>query len=294
MTWWPAAVAAALALDAIVQAPTFRARVEAVRLDVLVTRDNVPVRGLTAGDFEVRDNGVLQRATAATAIESVQLGIVLDASGSMTGDRIEVVRGATAELLGQLRPADTVAVVAFGDQVGSLLRRSHPEASPVDALQRLRAAGGTALIDGIYAGLIETGSGPGPKLLLAMTDGRNNNSALAGAHVIDVARRLEIAIYPVAVGVDRQWVGTRQKFRTSDALALLQVLAEETGGRAIEAEWNTRLAGVFRGVLEEFRQRYVVTFTPDGVGSGDGWHTLDVRVKRRGLTVRSRTRYWSG
>jgi hypothetical protein len=84
------------------------------------------------------------------------------------------------------------------------------------------------------------------------------------------------------------------KLGTSDAMALLHVLADATGGRAIEASWNAPLGAAFRQVLDEYRQRYILSFTPEGVGTGDGWHTLDVRVKQRGLSVRSRTRYWSG
>lgn len=43
------------------QAPTFSATLEAVRVDVLVTDSGRLVRGLGPADFEVRDNGVLQR-----------------------------------------------------------------------------------------------------------------------------------------------------------------------------------------------------------------------------------------
>jgi VWFA-related protein len=307
---------AALALEAFAQEPLFRARVEAVRLDVLVTRDGVPVRGLTTDDFEVRDNAVFQRVTSVSARETVQLGVVLDTSGSMTGQRIAIARAATTELVAQLAPRDTVAVVAFGDQLTSLARQSGPEAFPLDALGRLSAGGSTALIDGIYAGLLETGPARGPRLLLVMTDGRNNLSTITGSRVIDVARRLETAIYPVAVEVDqdrqviRGWLNRRDgsaqqahpsesvfrsdtKQGTSDAMALLHVLADATGGRAIEAQWDTRLGSVFRSVLDEYRQRYIVTYTPEGVRTDDGWHTLDVRVRQRGLAVRTRTRYWA-
>jgi hypothetical protein len=48
-------------LAAVVQAPpVFRAQVGVVRVEVLVTRGGAPVRGLTAADFELRDDGVLQ------------------------------------------------------------------------------------------------------------------------------------------------------------------------------------------------------------------------------------------
>ena len=276
--------------------PTFRARTDLVRVDALVTQGGTPVRGLGAADFEVRDNGVPQRVTAARAVGSVRLGVVLDASGSMTGERLGLARAATADLLSQLQAGDGFVLLAFGDQVARLGRPGAPAADALAALDRLRAAGGTALVDALHAGIVEADDGPGPKLLLLMTDGRNNASWLQAGGVIDVARRHETVVYPVAVGVDRQWARTSvlPSLRTSDSHALLRVIADETGGRHIEAGWDAGLGTVFRQILDEYRQRYVLTFTPEGVSTGDGWHALEVKVTRRGARVRARTRYWAG
>jgi hypothetical protein len=46
----------------------------------------------------------------------------------------------------------------------------------------------------------------------------------------------------------------------------------------------------FETILREFRSRYILSYSPQGV-PGDGFHHLDVRVKRRGLTVKSRPGY---
>ena len=278
------------------QQPVFRARTELVRIDALVTDDGTPVTGLTAGDFEVLDNGVRQRVTAVDAVEAVQLGVVLDVSGSMTGDRLEIARAATLDLLDQLKRGERFAIVAFADQVARVARPGASVADAATALELIRTAGGTALVDGLYAGILQSDQGPGPKLLVLMTDGRNNSSWLPGTAVIESARRHETVIYPVLVGADRRSTAgvTPLKRSGNDNLALLQVIAEQTGGRAVEATWDTRLGEVFGQVLREYRQRYILTFTPEGVGTGDGWHTLDVKVKRRGATVRARSQYWAG
>ncbi len=278
-----------------VQEPVFRARTELVRVDVLVTDDGAPVTGLAAADFEVRDKGVRQRVTAAGVVDAVQLGVVLDVSGSMTGERLAIARKATTDLLRHLTRDDRFAIVAFGDQVA---RVTEPGASVGEAaagLDRIRAAGSTALLDGTYAGILEADGGPGPKLLLVMTDGRNNASWLQASAVIDTARRHETVIYPVAVEIDTAWNRTvSPRLKTSDAAALLKLMADETGGRAVKAEWDSSLGETFQQILREYRQRYILTFTPEGVQTGDGWHALDVKVKRGGALVRARTRYWAG
>jgi hypothetical protein len=50
------------------------------------------------------------------------------------------------------------------------------------------------------------------------------------------------------------------------------------------------LRAAFQRILQEFRSRYILAYTPNGVPSG-GFHRLDVRVKRRGLDVKARPGY---
>jgi hypothetical protein len=54
---------------------------------------------------------------------------------------------------------------------------------------------------------------------------------------------------------------------------------------------STKLETAFTRVLDEFRQRYLLTFSP-ATDSAPGWHHLDVRVKRRGVTVKARAGYF--
>jgi hypothetical protein len=58
-----------------------------------------------------------------------------------------------------------------------------------------------------------------------------------------------------------------------------------------EVEKVDDLDAVFLGILQEFRQRYLVSYAPRGVAK-EGWHRLDVRVKRGG-TVKARPGYQS-
>ena len=47
----------------------------------------------------------------------------------------------------------------------------------------------------------------------------------------------------------------------------------------------------FIRVLDEFRNRYLLSYSPEGMPR-EGWHRLDVRVKGRRLAVKSRPGYW--
>ena len=84
------------------QMPTFKARVDLVRVDALVVDDGRPVEGLKASDFVIRDNGVEQTVESIQQIAEVTAAVVLDVSGSMSGDRLKLAAGAASQLLNEL------------------------------------------------------------------------------------------------------------------------------------------------------------------------------------------------
>ena len=72
----------------------------------------------------------------------------------------------------------------------------------------------------------------------------------------------------------------------------LRDVAEETGGKVLEVRSNDRLEAAFVQILEEFRQRYLLSYSPAGA-TKPGWHKIEVRVKRRGVTVKARPGYFA-
>jgi len=50
---------------------------------------------------------------------------------------------------------------------------------------------------------------------------------------------------------------------------------------------------VFDSLIREYRQRYILSFTPERVGRADGWHRLQVRLRNRPGKVHARSGYWS-
>ena len=69
-------------------------------------------------------------------------------------------------------------------------------------------------------------------------------------------------------------------------------LARETGGVIVPlpAMRGVTLTSTFGGILDDFRSSYVLYFRPRGV-ERKGFHTLNVRVKQTGYTVRARRGY---
>src|SRR5206468_5138330 len=136
------------------QGATFSSRVDAVRVDVLVTEGKSPVLGLGPADFEIRDNGVLQQIDI-VSFEQIPLNVVLalDMSDSVAGDRLDRLRGAGAAILSGLKTGDQAALVTFSHVVRLVATLSADIGSARTALARARGDGSTSLVDGVYAGM---------------------------------------------------------------------------------------------------------------------------------------------
>ncbi|MCM3879759.1 MAG: VWA domain-containing protein [Vicinamibacterales bacterium] len=263
----------------VAQAPSFSSRVEAVRVDVLVTENGRLVSGLAPGDFEVLDNGVPQKVDLAS-LEEIPLNVVLalDVSGSLNAQQIGHLQTAGSTLLDGLKQTDQAALLTFSHVVS--------QGSPLTSdFNRIRAAlketgtsGQTSLVDAAYAGMMIGESDVGRSLLIVFTDGVDTRSWLTADAVLETAKRCDVVVY----GVD---VGTRRA-------SFSRELSAATGGRLVEIESTRDLNATFRGILDEFRQRYLISYSPEGVTPG-GWHRLDVRVKARSVTVRARPGYLS-
>ena len=272
-----AAIAVAAAAGLVAQT-TFSSRIEAVRVDVLVTENGRPLQGLTPDDFEVLDNGVRQRVDLAS-FEQIPLNVVLalDMSASLQGLRLGHLQTAGKRVLEGLKPGDRAALVTFSHVVAPTHGLTDDLARIRSALDQARGEGLTSLVDAAHTGMLLGESDAGRSLLIIFSDGVDTSSWLTAETVLDTARRGDVVVYAVEIG-QRQTSFPRE-------------LSEATGGRMFGIESTTDLAAVFSRILEEFRMRYLVSYSPQGVTSG-GWHRLDVRVRNRGVSVQARPGYF--
>lgn len=265
------------------EARQFSASTAGVRLDVLVLEGPRPVPGLTVTDFEVRDNGVVQRIDGVSAVSDVHLLVVLDVSGSVEGARLQRLLDGANRLIARTAATDRVTVVGFSHQlrlIESAAGSLRPEMLPV--------GGATALHDAIFAALLMAGEDPRPALMIVLTDGIDTASWLAPSQVLDMAHRADVVVYPVAVDYD-VWRRSRSPsgWRAAQNLARL---ASDTGGRVFPTRADVPVAAPFLAILDEYRQRYVLTYSPTGVDRR-GWHDIEVRLKGRSGTAFSRRGY---
>jgi VWFA-related protein len=258
--------------------------VELVRVEVLVTRNGVPVRGLTADDFEVRDGGRLQALEPVSAQERpIDVVLVLDLSLSVDGPKLRGLRDAAGAFLDGLRTGafgERAALLGFQAQV-RLLEPLTPDVDRVRrSLQLLSAQGSTALVDATYSGLRLLEPGPRRSVVVLFSDGLDSLSWLTPGQVVEAAAHSEALVY----AVEARGPGDPEN-------PFLHDVTKATGGRVWTARSPKDLRARFLDVLADIRSSYVLSYVPQGAAF-PGWHALDVRLKKGQGEVLARPGYF--
>jgi len=175
-------VAAAIATT-LAQAPSFSSRIEAVRVDVLVTENGRLVPGLRPSDFDLLDNGVPQKVDLAS-FEEIPLNVVLalDMSASLDPVQQEHLRAAGKTLLSGLEKPDQAALVTFSHILSQGAPLTTDLARVRVALDEAVTAGQTSLIDACFMGMMIGESDVGRSLLIVFSDGDRKSTRLNSSH----------------------------------------------------------------------------------------------------------------
>jgi VWFA-related protein len=321
------ALCAFFATTLAAQQQPFRSTVEGVTIQTSVRAGNRPVGGLTARDFELRDNGVPQRITAVAAEQlPLDLTLLLDSSASVDGPTLQRLESAINDTVALLRPDDRIRLIAVS-QVFQQIFDFRPKGEPLP-LGGLGAQGATSLYDALGAGMMRVSEPGRRQLVIAFTDGRDSTSILDETATRQIAR-LSDAVVDVVVPIDKSEeppdrpvsnYGLRQPLDSvlqsgsnvvtgspsemadrardlkpwakKDALtAILADVVGPTTGQVFTLEPKESISRAFRRILEDFRSSYVIEYAPSGVAPA-GWHDVTVTVVKPGkYDVRSRKGY---
>ena len=210
----PVAVAAAAAVVAHGQQPPpqegqesgfrFKSGVELINVTATVSDASGRfVSGLRQEDFIVYED---DQPVTVTHFNServpVSLGIVVDTSGSMAGQKIEAARSALDRFLFELLDRDDEIFLYRFASVPMLLQGwTRDRALLTRALNRMVANGGTAMYDAVADALPLAQQGQNrKKALLVISDGNDTGSTAGVRDVKAQIRESEVLVY--AIGID--------------------------------------------------------------------------------------------
>ena len=184
----------------------FRSAVELINVTATVTDSNGRfVSGLRQEDFRVFEDGQEQPITHFSSERvPVSLGIALDTSGSMDGEKMSAARDALDAFSSICSiPTDEVFLYRFSN-VPELVEGWTTNRDRLRSrLSRISPDGGTAMYDAVAEAvpLAQTGRHR-KKALLIISDGNDTSSQTTVAEVKRQIRETEVLVY--AIGIDGQ------------------------------------------------------------------------------------------
>ena len=269
-------------LVAEVQQPQFRSAAHSVAVDVLVFDGQRAIQGLTAADFDVRDNGARQTlANVRPNTLPLDLRLLFDTRGSITAEDLERYRRAMARVAEALRPEDRVEILTFSGRISEVVPLQHP---PIKVITKREDRDGTSFFDAVSLAMVTRPMLERRQITIVLSDAQDNDSFFDKDTLYESARHTSAVVYGV--------LPTNLAEDSSRFAARLETIARVTGGHLVRSRWDGRMGDLLIKMLAEFRQGYVLNYALDGTPA-PGWHKLTVTVPRARYSIRAREGYFA-
>lgn len=265
---------------------------EVVLVNVVVTRDNGFVGGLTASDFRLTEDKVGQTIDYFGAEKTpFAVTILLDTSGSMEF-KFRIARVAAARFMDRASADDRVAVILFGSDVIQAQDFTAGGRDLNDSLWDVSAKGITKMYDGLSKAAVGLAARPEQRrAVLLLSDGADFGSAVS----YDAALRTILGAGATVYAIDLAPIGQTQALTRSEemrARSVLSALATRTGGRFFPMKSDgSGLNEAFDQIIDELGHQYTLGYAPTNVKRDGTWRSISVTTAIPGAKVRARNGY---
>jgi len=264
------------------------------------------IENLSKDDVEVFEDAVPQKISffAYSVDVPLTLGLIVDFSGSQNQFSKQHQHDLQVFLKHVLGAKDRVFVVGFGNHVRLISDFSQSGAQVLEQLDAYRRHKdhfpelgpkenrvlGTAFYDSIFYSVMEKlANESGRRALLVFSDGEDNSSSHDMMTAIEAAQSANVLVFTIRyTEKEHGKLSARNKY----GIRVMARIAKETGGQDIDAE-TTDPGTYFRQIAEELRSSYELAYYPSNPIRDDAFRKLAIRPKQPGVTIRSRTGYFS-
>ncbi|HMQ04561.1 MAG TPA: VWA domain-containing protein [Pyrinomonadaceae bacterium] len=246
------------------------------------------VSGLKRDQLSIFEDGVQQEisyfSTAETPFAAV---ILIDASGSMES-RMSMARAAAINFLDGLRGEDHVAIYRFSSRV-HLVQDFSTSRDVAESIFDVRADGMTALNDAIFEAAKRLAQrSEKRRAIIVLSDGEDTSSGRSADRALKAAMEAGATIY--TVDMSSMEVAGHRRIQSQ---GVLKNFANRSGGKFVSTPAGVALRQAFEGILDELRMQYTLAFEPARMEKDGKWRSIEVRVARPNLTIRTRKGYTS-
>jgi VWFA-related protein len=248
------------------------------------------VTGLTAKDFSIFEDQARQRIASFSFNEMPFAAVILlDTSGSMER-KMSLARAACTRFVDGIREGDVVAIYGFGGKKVTVMRDFSEVRDVGWAVFDTDPEGMTPLYDGIVKAAEALGSrSERRRAILLVSDGADTQSRASFDEAMRRALAADVAIY----GVDLSDAALYHTGKTDNGAEVMKSFAVKSGGRFFRTPGGTQLRDAFAQAVEELRNQYTITYETTNERQDGRWRTIETRVGRPSLTVRTRQGYYA-
>jgi len=252
------------------------------------------VSGLSKKEFTVFDDGRQQEITHFSDEDApASIGIVFDATGSMSGEKIGRAMSAIKRFMDSSHPKDEYFLIDLqSGRANLIVDRTRDSQAILDKLIFIKTKGNTAFYDGVYLAAERVTRGVYPKhAVLVISDGQDNSSRYTFNNLRQALKESDVIIY--SVGIEEGGFGSL----VASGSATLDQLSNLTGGKAFYPHGGAEMDDIFEQIALELRHTYSIGFRPSNFALDGKWHKVTVKIQPpRGLPrlwVHSKTGYFA-
>jgi Ca-activated chloride channel homolog len=267
-----------------------RVNTELVVLNVTVTdKAGEYVPGLKLSHFKVFEDGkeVPVHAIKNFGVHEAPFAsvVLLDTSGSME-TRLSLGRSAAIRFLDGLRLEDVAAVYKFDYKIEQLQDfSSGRDLAPM--AYTIKARGMTTLYDAIIEAVNALSQRQeARKAIVVLSDGMDTYSKASASKALEAAMAIGATIYTVDMSASSGGVT-----RNTQTAMVLKSFAEKSGGRFVATPGGPALRDAFASIASELGHQYTISYRPINQAKDGRWRSLEVKVSRDDLVVRTRKGY---
>lgn len=244
------------------------------------------VEGLKQNQFHVFEDGTEQPISLFQAEETpFSAVILLDTSGSME-TRISLARSAAIKFLEGLRAGDSAAIYTFDSKFNQLQDFSN-SSDITEHIFDIKAYGMTVLNDAIYEAAAALSKRPEKrKAIVVLSDGEDTSSKRSADKALKAALAVDATIYTV----DMSSIDDGNKRRQQN-IGILKNFAEKTGGIFVPTGGGSVMRDTFKRIVDELSSQYTIGYQPANAKMDGKWRSLELRISRPNLTIRTRKGY---
>ena len=267
----------------------FRSGIDLVQMSATVVDEEGRLVGdLRREDFEVFENGVRQTVTHFTRDRvPLSVGVVLDVSQSMYGQRIGDARLALDRFLADLLdPEDEVFVIVFNHTPRVEVRWTLGPRQLRNRLDDIRPFGGTSIYDAMMEALplFDVRQHQRAAVVL-ISDGSDTGSHADVRDVRRLLRRSDVFVYAIAIDAP----DTRPINDRVNPFALRE-MTTESGGYTEVVHDSPELGPATARIADELNHQYTLSYMPSRPADGS-YRSIRVRVVGSEYRVRTRRGY---